>query len=83
MEVKDGSFILKKGSDVSPDVGAGLLPSIETLRNNSKVINGVLDEDISFTSPSACGEFILGASCNGWTNWKTADGEVIDIYRKS
>lgn len=44
--------------------------------------DGKLMEDIELTSPSACGEFIMGASCNGWDAWKTKSGEPIDCYRK-
>lgn len=82
MEVKDGSFILKAGSEVAQEEGIGLAPNVELLRNNTPIENGKLLEDVVMNSPSACGEFIVGASCNGWTNWKTKDGQAIDIYRK-
>ncbi|WP_369696903.1 DUF4357 domain-containing protein [Acidaminococcus timonensis] len=40
-----------------------------------------MKEKVSLSSPSACGEFILGASCNGWSNWKTDKGDPISISR--
>ena len=25
--------------------------------------------------------FVVGAACNGWLDWKTAEGKVIDSFR--
>lgn len=43
-----------------------------------------MTEDMSFTSPSKAGEHCLGQrTCNGWTEWKDADGNTLDsVYRK-
>ena len=82
MEVKEGVFILKAGSDVSQEIGIGLAPNVEMLRNNTPIKDGKTTEDVVMNSPSACGEFVIGAACNGWTNWKTKDGRAIDMYRK-
>ena len=82
MEVKDGQFILKVGSEIAPDTGVGLAPNIEDERNRSNIEDGILQEDVLMNSPSACGEFIIGSACNGWTNWKNSEGKPIDIYRK-
>lgn len=82
MEVKDGQFILKSGSEIAPDTHIGLLPSIEDLRNKSQIESGILQEDIIMSSPSACGEFITGAACNGWKNFRDKNGNLIDDYRK-
>ncbi len=82
MQVKDGEFILLAGSDVAPESGIGLAPNIDDLRNCAHVEDGKLMEDVPINSPSACGEFITGAACNGWTNWKTEDGNPINIYKR-
>ena len=82
MRVKNGTFILLKGSDIVTETGIGLAPLVDEKRNRAKVEEGKLMEDIELTSPSACGEFIMGASCNGWDAWKTKSGEPIDCYRK-
>lgn len=82
MEVKDGKFILLAGSQVAIDSGLGLAPNVDALRNQAQIEDGVLLENVEMDSPSAAGEFVVGAACNGWTNWKTKDGEKIDIYRK-
>lgn len=82
MQVKDGVFILKAGSDVAPDESGKFMPSVSEARSKARVEDGVLMDDIQFSSPSACGAFIIGSACNGWTNWKTKDGKPIDIFRK-
>lgn len=83
MEVKDGKFILLAGSKIVPDATPGLLPSIEELRNNTPIENGILKVNVELDSPSACGEFIIGGSCNGWKNWKNSKHEPIDVYRSN
>ena len=85
MEVKDGKFIAKAGSNVTPDLvdRAATVPDLVKKRNEAKIENGILMEDVVFNSPSLCGTFIIGGFCNGWTNWNTSDGKPIDIYRKA
>jgi hypothetical protein len=39
--------------------------------------NNVLLEDVLFSSPSAASMFVTGASSNGYTAWKTADGKTL------
>lgn len=82
MKVDNGKFILLSGSQVAIDSGIGLAPNVDQLRNQANIEDGILQEDVEMDSPSAVGEFVTGAACNGWTNWKTKDGEKIDIYRK-
>ena len=38
--------------------------------------NGILKEDMLFTSPSYAAMFVIGKSANGLTSWKTADGQT-------
>ena len=82
MQVKDGKFILLAGSQVTMDTGIGLAPNIDLLRNQANIEDGILLEDVEMESPSAAGEFVIGAACNGWTSWLTKDGEKIDKFRK-
>lgn len=42
-----------------------------------------LTVSMSFSSPSSAGQFVLGGSINGWTEWKNKDGKTLDeIFRK-
>ena len=53
---------------------------IEEYANNK---NFVINEDITFSSPSKAADFCLGSSSNGWIMWKTERGQTLDsVYRK-
>lgn len=39
--------------------------------------NNTLLEDVLFSSPSAASMFVTGASSNGYTAWKTAEGKTL------
>ena len=65
--------------------GAGTSQVGREVRANMKVdSNGILleDFDLGNCSPSLAGEIVMKQSINGWTEWKTKDGDPIDIYRK-
>ncbi|MFD8973659.1 DUF4357 domain-containing protein [Streptomyces sp. NPDC059593] len=34
-------------------------------------------QDVECNSPSAAGDILMGRSCNGWMEWKTADGRPL------
>lgn len=82
MRVENSKFILCIGSKISASIGSGCPESILELRKNTDYVeNGILKKEVAFDSPSSAGCFVIGASCNGWVNWKTKDGIHIDIYR--
>lgn len=83
MDVEDGSFIIRAGQRVSLAEKASLPKPVRQRREVNVNSKGVVSKDVTFTSPSLAGEFVLGRSCNGWVNWKTADGELIDVFRKT
>jgi len=70
---EDGKFVVFKGS----------------VRHYVKVLppwmneQETLEEDMVFSSPSAAGSYCLDSnSCNGWTDWKDANGNTLDsVYR--
>lgn len=78
MEVKDGKFIVKKGSFCAPITDARHIPEI---RYHAKVENNHLIEDIACASPSTAAVIVRGKSSNGWVLWKNAKGDPISIYR--
>ena len=42
-----------------------------------------LSKSMSFSSPSAAACFVLGASANGWTEWKDKSGRTLDeLFRR-
>lgn len=41
-----------------------------------------LAEDLEFPTPSAAAVFVLSGSQNGWTEWVSDDGEMLNqVYR--
>ena len=38
------------------------------------IVEGVLQEDVLFSSPSYAAMFVIGKSANGLTSWKEEDG---------
>lgn len=84
MEVRKGSFYLKEGSGICLDTKESFykLTSLVELRETAHIENEILKEDLMIGSPSACGAFVTGRSCNGWTAWKNENGQFIDVYRK-
>lgn len=78
---KARTTILKAGSKVSTDVSDafGSSQSVKAqrqkLENQGKLINRVLQEDITFTSQSGAGQFLNGTSFDGNSNWKTVNGD--------
>ncbi|MBQ6368395.1 MAG: DUF4357 domain-containing protein [Erysipelotrichaceae bacterium] len=84
MHIKNGRIIVKKGSVICPLKGAGFktISIIDKKRKEAKIIDNVLQENVEFNSPSLGASFVLYGPANGWTEWKTADGKPIDIYRR-
>lgn len=42
-----------------------------------------LSKSMSFSSSSAAACFVLGASANGWTEWKDKSGRTLDeLFRR-
>lgn len=42
----------------------------------------ILKENYKVSSPSAAASLILGRSSNGWKEWKTFDGKLLEEFRK-
>lgn len=81
MLVEDGRIILKKGSVISPEF---LCKSSgwKVARASMEVDGGILQKDFECSSPSMAAALVAGQNRNGWTYWKDASGNPIDVYRK-
>ncbi|MGL4402371.1 MAG: DUF4357 domain-containing protein [Fusobacteriaceae bacterium] len=89
-ELKGKEFIVLKGSFASKNQ----MSSVE--KSNIKIQQKLLKEGIieeegdiyifvqnhCFSSPSAAAKFVLGRSANGWTEWKTYEGKLLNDFRK-
>ena len=71
-------FVVLSGSRISPQ-DDNTIPAVIKERRKSAHIdtNGILKEDLLFTSPSYAAMFVIGKSANGLTSWKTQDGKTL------
>ena len=57
-----------------------LLHSKQIIKDNQGRF--ILKKIVSFKTPSGASDFVLGGSTNGWTEWRNANGETLDILRR-
>ncbi|MFA1014321.1 DUF4357 domain-containing protein [Dubosiella newyorkensis] len=77
MEVKDGNFIVLKGSTCAPS-DQDRLPEC---RKNAQIKNNILQQNVICHSPSTAGSVVIGKAINGWKEWKDQSRQPLDIYR--
>lgn len=74
-------FVVFKGSRISPiddDISDLVKKRRKRARVNKKVNEqGMLLEDMLFSSPTAAAEFVIGKKTNGLTYWITASGQTL------
>lgn len=83
--IRDGRFVVLKGSEVCQEETNSLQSCFRELRNSlrsSAIISdrdGILrfERDYIFGSPSSASSVILGASSNGQIAWKTLQGKTL------
>lgn len=71
-------FVVLKGSHISL-VDDNTIPAVIKERRKKVPVDeqGVLQEDMLFTSPSYAAMFVIGKSANGLTSWKTESGQSL------
>jgi len=76
--------VVFKGSHVSL-VDDDTIPVVIKDRRKKAQIDeqGVLQEDMLFTSPSYAAMFVIGKSANGLKSWKTSDGKTLKSLEDS
>ena len=81
MITTDG-FVVLKGAHVNEEtiqssLNAGMVKLRNRIFEEGKVVNLVTIEDISFSSPSAAADFVLGYSVSGPKTWKDKEGRSL------
>ena len=52
---------------------------VKEIRRKAKInVNGILQEDKLFKSPSYAASFVLGSSANGKAEWRTIEGKSLN-----
>lgn len=92
-----GKFDVLPGSQIDMDVlpGTTKQPIVRLLELRASLLadeniqltepgTHILKTTVSFDSPSAAAEFVLGGSQNGWTEWVDDSGRTLStVYRKA
>ena len=74
--VLQGSHIAIEDDDITPAV-------LKEQRRKVSVVDGVLQEDVLFSSPSYAAMFVIGKSANGLTSWKDENGRSLKEIENS
>lgn len=77
-------FVVLRGSHISP-IDDDTVPAVIKERRRKAPVDeeGILREDMLFTSPSYAAIFVVGKSANGLTSWKTEDGQTLKSLESS
>lgn len=67
-----------RASDVNKREKAILNKEVEKRKDGDWVVV----QNITFMSPSLAANFVLGTSSNGWKNWKTIEGKLLETRRE-
>lgn len=82
--VQNGGRTLLKGSILGIAEDAGVSKKAKTMRVSMAIgADGKLLEDTELgeCSPSFARSVVMNQSNDGWTDWKNANGDILDIYR--
>ena len=70
-------FVVLKGSHIA-EVDDETIPVVlKEQRKNADIVDGILQEDMLFSSPSYAAMFVIGKSANGLTSWKDSAGKTL------
>lgn len=81
MVVEDDMLTIRAGQRVAEHDSDSIGDRARELRRSNVAADGTVRTDVHFSSPSQAAAFSTGHACNGWAQWKTADGRAIDVFR--
>ena len=67
-------FVVIAGSHVALEDDETITAGIKEQRRKANIVDGILQEDVLFSSPSGAAMFVIGKSANGLTSWKNSAG---------
>ena len=86
----DEGFVILAGSIAPVDVTSSF-PDAKKAYRQKLIDKGVIEvrgdqlvflENVLMGTPSGTSTLVLGASSNGWVDWKTQDGKTLDAATK-
>ena len=82
MRTSEG-FVVIAGSHIAPEDDGTIPTGIKAQRQKANIVDGILQEDILFSSPSGAAMFVVGKSANGLTSWRNSDGVTLKEIENS
>lgn len=76
-------FVVLQGSHIAVEDDDTIPAVLKEQRRKVSVVDGVLQEDVLFSSPSYAAMFIIGKSANGLTSWKDENGRSLKDIENS
>lgn len=70
-------FVVLQGSRIAIEDDDTIPVVLKQQRRKVSVIDGVLQEDVLFSSPSYAAMFVIGKSANGLISWKDETGRSL------
>lgn len=70
-------FVVLSGSIIASADDNTIPVILKERRAKANIVNGILQEDMLFSSPSYAAMFVIGKSANGQTSWKAEDGRTL------
>ena len=76
-------FVVLRGSHIAVEDDDTIPAVLKEQRKKVSVVDGVLQEDVLFSSPSYAAMFVIGKSANGLTSWKDENGRSLKDIENS
>lgn len=76
-------FVVLQGSHIATEDDDTIPAVLKEQRRKVSVVDGVLQEDVLFSSPSYAAMFVIGKSANGLTSWKDENGRSLKEIENS
>lgn len=76
-------FVVLQGSHIAIEDDDTIPAVLKEQRRKVCVVDGVLQEDVLFSSPSYAAMFVIGKSANGLTSWKDENGRSLKDIENS
>ena len=76
-------FVVLQGSRIAVEDDDTIPVVLKQQRRKVSVIDGVLQEDVLFSSPSYAAMFVIGKSANGLISWKDETGRSLKDIENS
>lgn len=79
----ENRFVELQGSHIAIENDDTIPAVLKKQRRKVSVVDGVLQEDVLFSSPSYVAMFVIGKSANGLTSWKDENGRSLKDIENS